>query len=106
MSHLSKNIFYQNHVCKYHLWYCIFWIFIILGIAIGLQENSGQLISIFIAVITHKAVMAFSLGLNIAQSELSLRSFIISNIMFSLASPVGVGIGIAMAGLPSVSLMT
>ena len=45
--------------------------------------------------------MAFSLGLNIAQSELSLRSFIISNIMFSLASPVGVGIGIAMAGLPS-----
>merc|ERR1712198_417431 len=47
------------------------------------------------------AVMAFSLGLNIAQSELSLKSFVISNIIFSLASPIGVGIGIGMEDLPS-----
>ena len=71
------------------------------GIAIGLQDNSAQLISIFIAVIVHKAVMAFSLGLNIAQSDLSLKSFILSNVMFSIASPIGVGIGIGMADLPS-----
>merc|ERR1719470_405149 len=71
------------------------------GIAIGLQDNSAQLISIFIAVIVHKAVMAFSLGLNIAQSDLSVKSFVISNIMFSIASPIGVGIGIAVADLPS-----
>ena len=70
------------------------------GVAIGLQENSGQLISIFIAVIIHKAVMAFSLGLNIAQSSLSRRTFVISNVLFSLSSPIGVGFGIAMEGLP------
>ena len=70
------------------------------GLAIGLQENSGELLSIFIAVIVHKAVMAFSLGLNIAQSSLSLRTFVISNVIFSLASPIGVGLGIAMVGLP------
>jgi len=71
------------------------------GIAIGLQGNSADLISIFIAVIVHKAVMAFSLGLNIAQSDLSIKSFVMSNVLFSIASPVGVGIGIAVADLPS-----
>ena len=45
--------------------------------------------------------MAFSLGLNIAQSDLSVKSFIVSNVVFSLASPIGVGIGIAMTDLPS-----
>ena len=52
--------------------------------AIGLQETSDSLISLFIAVSVHKAVMGFSLGLNIAQSELSVKSFIISNLFFSL----------------------
>ena len=73
------------------------------------------MMTVFIAVITHKAVMAFSLGLNIAQSSLSVcialrssnvahythfpsptpkvRSFVFSSITFSLASPLGVAIG-------------
>jgi len=34
------------------------------GFAIGLQKELGQLMSIFIAVVVHKAVMAFSLGNN------------------------------------------
>ena len=71
------------------------------GLSIGLQKTNDQLISIFIAVITHKAVMAFSLGLNIAQSKLSTRSFILSNIIFSVASPVGLGVGIALTDLPN-----
>jgi len=32
------------------------------GLAIGLQKELGELMSIFIAVVVHKAVMAFSLG--------------------------------------------
>jgi len=70
------------------------------GIAIGLQDSSGQLVSVFVAVILHKAVMAFSLGLNIAQSNLSYKSTLVSNIIFSLASPLGVGGGMMIAGLP------
>ena len=70
------------------------------GIAIGLQDNSGQFASIVIAVIVHKVVMAFSLGLNIAQSDLNKRNFLLSTVIFSLASPVGVIIGILMMGLP------
>ena len=74
------------------------------GIAIGLQDNAGQFLSIVIAVMVHKTVIAFSLGLNIAQSDLNFKSFIISNIIFSLASPLGVGVGILMTDLPE-SLM-
>ena len=44
--------------------------------------------------------MAFSMGLNIAQSDLSLNSVKAFIIMFSVSSPIGVGIGIAIAGLP------
>lgn len=70
------------------------------GVAIGLQDNSGQFFSIVIAVMVHKVVMAFSLGLNIAQSDLNLKKFLISTVIFSLASPLGVGVGILMMGLP------
>merc|ERR1719350_2327234 len=70
------------------------------GLAIGLQNSTSHMMTVFIAVITHKAVMAFSLGLNIAQSELSVKAFVWSNILFSLASPLGVAIGIALSDLP------
>ena len=71
------------------------------GITIGLQDKSADLRNIFIAVMVHKALIAFSLGLNIAQSDLSSKNFIIkSSIVFSLASPLGVIVGILMSDLP------
>merc|ERR1712130_391118 len=62
------------------------------GLAIGLQDSTSHMMTVFIAVITHKAVMAFSLGLNIAQSDLSVKAFVWSNVLFSLSSPLGVAI--------------
>lgn len=70
------------------------------GLAIGLQTDTGEMLAIFMAVMMHKAVMAFSLGLNIAQSSLSVRAFVFSSITFSLSSPLGVAIGIGLSGLP------
>jgi len=100
-SHIGHGAFQHSALRSIMLLLALSFHSIFEGIAIGLQQNSAQLVSIFIAVIVHKAVMAFSLGLNIAQSDLSVKSFVISNIMFSLASPIGVGIGIAVADLPS-----
>ena len=70
------------------------------GIAIGLQDKSADLLNIFMAVMVHKALMAFSLGLNMTQSNLSSRNFIVSSVVFSLASPLGVMVGILMSDLP------
>jgi len=100
-SHIGHGVFQHSSLRSIMLLLALSFHSVFEGIAIGLQDNSAQLISIFIAVIVHKAVMAFSLGLNIAQSDLSVKSFVISNVLFSIASPVGVGIGIAVADLPS-----
>ena len=100
-SHLSNTVFQQSSLRSIMLLLALSFHSVFEGVAIGLQENSGQLLSIFIAVIVHKAVMAFSLGLNIAQSSLTRRSFIISNVIFSLSSPLGVAFGIAMEDLPA-----
>eukprot|EP00092_Neocalanus_flemingeri_P035308 GFUD01038417.1.p1 GENE.GFUD01038417.1~~GFUD01038417.1.p1 ORF type:complete len:375 (-),score=91.03 GFUD01038417.1:237-1361(-) len=100
-SHMSHGVFQHTSLRAIMLLVALSFHSVFEGIAIGLQDNSAQLISIFIAVIVHKAVMAFSLGLNIAQSNLSVKSFVISNILFSVSSPIGVGIGIGVSGLPS-----
>lgn len=71
------------------------------GLAIGLQNSKENMLTIFVAVMLHKAIMAFSLGLNIAQSSFSVKAFIASSLVFSLASPLGVGVGIGLSGLPA-----
>ena len=48
------------------------------GLAIGLQSSKENMLTIFVAVMMHKAIMAFSLGLNIAQSTFSVRLLIAS----------------------------
>lgn len=69
------------------------------GLAIGLQQDLGQLISLFLAVIAHKAIMAFSLGLTLAQATLNAKQYVLSVTIFSVASPLGMGIGILLADM-------
>jgi len=64
------------------------------GLAIGLQPTFDDTIQIFVALALHKCIVAFSLGLNMVQSKLGIRSIVISSIVFSLASPIGCAIGI------------
>lgn len=100
-SHITHGVFEHSSLRSLMLLLALSFHSLFEGLAIGLQDNSSQLLSIFVAVVVHKAVMSFSLGLNIAQSDLSIKSFLISNILFSISSPVGVGIGIAIYDLPS-----
>ena len=44
-------------------------------------------------------VMAFSLGLTLAQAKLTKKQFVMSVLVFSLASPVGMAIGIFLSDL-------
>jgi zinc transporter 1/2/3 len=66
------------------------------GLAIGLQTAIGELFSVFIAVIMHKAILAFSLGMTVAQTNLRKRFMYLSIFIFSISSPIGVAIGIGM----------
>lgn len=67
------------------------------GLAIGLQQDQQGLVNLFIAVIAHKSVMAFSLGLTLAQARLKFKQYAISVIIFTMASPIGMLIGMGMS---------
>jgi zinc transporter 1/2/3 len=66
------------------------------GLAVGLQADVSDLIQVFVAVVLHKIVIAFSLGLNLVQTELSLASIVKSNFLFSITSPFGMCIAVAL----------
>ena len=69
------------------------------GLAVGLQPNSHQVLQIFLALVLHKCILAFSLGLNLVQSKLSFPAIVKSNLTFCIMSPLGIGIGIAITDI-------
>lgn len=62
------------------------------GIAIGLQPKLDSILQIFFAVIIHKVIIAFSLGLNLVQSQMKLKSIVKSIFGFCIVSPLGMAI--------------
>lgn len=63
------------------------------GVAIGLQPTVDSVVQISLAVMLHKAVIAFSLGLNLVQSALSITAILQSCLVFCSTSPIGIGLG-------------
>jgi len=74
------------------------------GLAIGLQPTFDDTLQLFGALALHKCVLAFSLGLNMVQSKLGTRAVIISAVSFSLASPIGTAVGIAISDMSADSM--
>ncbi|XP_066993198.2 zinc transporter ZIP1 isoform X2 [Anabrus simplex] len=66
------------------------------GVAIGLQPSVKSVLQIFAAVGLHKVIIAFSLGLNLVQSELKIGAIIRSNLLFCLTSPLGMGLAMGL----------
>lgn len=64
------------------------------GLAIGLQTDIPSFVQVLVAVLLHKVVIAFSMGLNLLQSELALITVIILDFLFSVTSPIGLLVGL------------
>lgn len=69
------------------------------GLAVGLQDKADDVIGIFAALVIHKSVLSFCLGMNLIQSTLSHAGMIRSIVFFSLTAPLGIGIGIGIIDL-------
>lgn len=65
------------------------------GLALGLITEVGRLAQIAVAIVIHKSILAFSLGVNLVQHKMPTKTIIISAFLFSIMSPIGIGIGIA-----------
>lgn len=74
------------------------------GLAIGLQTSLNDVVKILLAVLIHKSIIAFTLGLNLVHSKLQRSSAYKGIVFFSLTSPVGIVIGLVVmdfvTGLP------
>ncbi|CAL8138176.1 unnamed protein product [Orchesella dallaii] len=73
------------------------------GIAIGVQSTVENVLQITGALIIHKIVIAFSLGLTLSQSPLSLVKSAICGLIFALTSPCGIAIGLWITHLESLN---
>ncbi|XP_033750908.1 zinc transporter ZIP1-like [Pecten maximus] len=69
------------------------------GLAVGLQKDIESVIGLFTALLLHKGILSFSLGMNLIQSKLSRVAIIRSLALFGLSAPVGIGIGIGIIDL-------
>ncbi|KAK6191841.1 hypothetical protein SNE40_003432 [Patella caerulea] len=66
------------------------------GLAVGLQTSSANVWELMIAVSIHKSLVAFCLGLQLFKAYISKTGLAVSLLFFfSLMSPIGVAIGIA-----------
>uniref|UniRef100_A0A8D8YK35 Zinc transporter ZIP1 n=1 Tax=Cacopsylla melanoneura TaxID=428564 RepID=A0A8D8YK35_9HEMI len=64
------------------------------GLAIGIQSDLDTVLQVAIAVIIHKVIIGFSVGLKLIQSELSVKSVAQLDFWFSIMSPLGIGIAV------------
>ncbi|EMP28513.1 Zinc transporter ZIP2 [Chelonia mydas] len=70
------------------------------GLAVGVQQGEAGALQLCLAVLAHKGVIAFSLGLQLVQSGTRPRWRLLYLGIFALMSPSGmaVGIGLSLSG--------
>ena len=64
------------------------------GVAIGLQDEVQNAVTIFVAVLFHKSLMAFSMGTNLVHSNQAVKKIIAAAAIFAFASPIGIAAGL------------
>ncbi|KAK2845150.1 hypothetical protein Q5P01_011809 [Channa striata] len=66
------------------------------GLAVGLQEDSRDVLEICLALMIHKSIISFSLSFKLCQGRLR-RSVVASCLLlFAIMSPLGIGLGIGL----------
>lgn len=79
------------------------------GLAVGLEDSSSEVFKLFSGLVVHKSVLAFSLGMSLVSSNMSMKETLFSVMGFAVASPIGIAIGIGVSqeeGLFTLGLST
>lgn len=63
------------------------------GAALGVNATMATATIIFVAIIAHKGSESFALAVILNRSQLSLKSIIITVVVFALMTPLGIGLG-------------
>ena len=71
------------------------------GLLIGLEDSSENVWRILTAIASHKLIITFCLSLELLQATSSNIGFGLFLLIFSLVSPLGVGVGLAVSAEPT-----
>ncbi|NXX57543.1 S39A3 protein, partial [Scopus umbretta] len=63
------------------------------GLALGLQEEGGKVMSLFLGVAIHETLVAVALGISMAKTSLPLKDAVKMAVTVSLMIPLGITIG-------------
>ncbi|NXX98902.1 S39A3 protein, partial [Centropus bengalensis] len=63
------------------------------GLALGLQEEGGKVMSLFLGVAIHETLVAVALGISMAKTSLPLKDAVKVAVTVSLMIPLGISIG-------------
>ncbi|XP_040447147.1 zinc transporter ZIP3 [Falco naumanni] len=63
------------------------------GLALGLQEEGGKIMSLFLGVAIHETLVAVALGISMAKTSLPLKDAVKMAVTVSLMIPLGISIG-------------
>eukprot|EP00122_Pirum_gemmata_P019692 Pgem_evm1s18428 len=67
------------------------------GLSIGVTDTTNAIVATLIAVIAHKGVAAFVLGQTFLRSSLSTWTVVLFLVLFATTTPIGIGVGWAIA---------
>lgn len=71
------------------------------GIALGLQKNAKSSISLLLAILAHKWAEAITLGVSFTKANVDKKMFLKMISIFSVFTPVGIGIGMILSAFPA-----
>ncbi|XP_055978958.1 zinc transporter ZIP1 [Sorex fumeus] len=67
------------------------------GLAVGLQRDRARALELCLALLLHKGILAVSLSLRLLQSRLRAQVVAGCGLLFSCMTPLGIGLGAALA---------
>lgn len=75
------------------------------GVALGVGDNSSETIALFLSLMVHKLIVAFSVGLQLARTHAhQYRWVVVSMVTLAMMTPVGALIGMAVQNVGEQSL--
>ncbi|MDP1601879.1 MAG: ZIP family metal transporter [Legionella sp.] len=105
--HLGKELYHHHHhgthAHEHHdtnhpafailAWSMLSLHSLMLGAALGLNNNNSLVIMLFLAIITHKWAESFAIAVQLNKSSLSRAKSLVFFLSFSMMTPVGIFIG-------------
>ncbi|KIH49367.1 metal cation transporter, ZIP family [Ancylostoma duodenale] len=75
---------------------------VIEGIALGVGDNASETTALFLSLLVHKLIVAFSVGLQLARTHAHQLHWVVASVFtFALMSPLGAIIGMAVQSAAS-----